>query len=53
MASLTDENLMTFVKPGPAELVRAAAVVGLLAHNAEMYGVSTVYMRGKDLVPLD
>jgi hypothetical protein len=51
IASLTDQNLTAYVKQGPAELVRAAAVIGLLAHNAEMYGVSTVYLRAKNLVP--
>jgi hypothetical protein len=25
--------------------------MGLLAHNAEMYGISTVYLRAKNLVP--
>jgi hypothetical protein len=51
MTSLRDENLNAYVKQGPAELVRSAAVVGLLAHNAGMYGVSTVYLRGRNLVP--
>jgi hypothetical protein len=25
--------------------------MGLLAHNAEMFGISTVYLRAKNIVP--
>jgi hypothetical protein len=28
-----------------------AALMGALAHNAEMYGIGTVYLRAKNLVP--
>jgi hypothetical protein len=50
-SSTTDENAMQFVKQGPNELPRAAALFGLLAHNSEMYGVGTVYLRLKGIVP--
>jgi hypothetical protein len=50
-SSTTDENAMQFVKQGPNELPRAAVLFGLLAHNAEMYGIGTVYLRLKGLVP--
>lgn len=39
------------VKQGPAEIPRSAALVGLLTHGAEMYGVRTVHLREKGLVP--
>jgi hypothetical protein len=50
-ASTTDENAMQFVRQGPNEIPRAAALFGLLAHNSEMYGVGTVYLRLKGIVP--
>ena len=50
-SSTTDENAMQFVKQGPNELPRAAALFGLLAHNSEMYGIGTVYLRLKGIVP--
>ncbi|MPZ21110.1 MAG: DinB family protein [Luteitalea sp.] len=50
-ASLTDANAMESVKQGQGEVAKAAALVGLLAHGAEMYGISTVYLRAKNLVP--
>jgi hypothetical protein len=50
-SSLTDANAMEFVKQGQGEVAKAAALVGLLAHGAEMYGISTVYLRAKNLVP--
>jgi hypothetical protein len=50
-ASLTDTNQLDFIKQGPGEVPRSAALMGLLAHGAEMYGVSTVYLREKGIVP--
>jgi len=50
-SSTTDENATQFVKQGPNELPRAAALFGLLAHNSEMYGIGTVYLRLKGIVP--
>ena len=50
-SSTTDDNAMQFVKQGPNELPRAAALFGLLAHNSEMYGIGTVYLRLKGIVP--
>ena len=50
-ATTTDENAMQFVKQGPNEIPRAAALFGLLAHNSEMYGIGTVYLRLKGIVP--
>ena len=50
-ASLTDATALEFVPQGPREFVRSAPLVGLLAHGSEMYGISTVYLRAKELVP--
>jgi hypothetical protein len=50
-ASTTDENALQFVRQGPNELTRASVLYGLLAHNAEMYGIGTVYLRLKGIVP--
>jgi hypothetical protein len=50
-AALTDQTAQEYVRQGPAEVPRVAALMGLLAHNAEMYGISTVYLRAKNLVP--
>jgi hypothetical protein len=49
--STTDQTALEFVRQGPNELTRASVLYGLLAHNAEMYGVSTVYLRLKGIVP--
>ena len=50
-SSLTDQTAQEYVRQGPAEVPRVAALMGLLAHNAEMYGISTVYLRARNLVP--
>jgi hypothetical protein len=50
-ASLTDASSGEFVRQGPVEVPKTAALVGLLAHNAEMYGIATVYLRAKSIVP--
>ena len=50
-SSLTDQMAQEYVRQGPAEVPRIAALMGLLAHNAEMYGISTVYLRAMNLVP--
>jgi DinB superfamily len=50
-SSTTDENALEFVRMGQNELPRASVLYGLLAHNAEMYGIGTVYLRLKGIVP--
>ena len=50
-AQTTDENATQFVKAGPNEVTRAAALFGLIAHGNEIYGTSAVYLRSKDIVP--
>jgi hypothetical protein len=49
--SLTEQNAQEYVRQGPAEVPRIASLLGLLAHNAEMFGISTVYLRARNLVP--
>lgn len=49
--SLSAENVNEFVKQARAEIPRSAAVFGLIAHDAEMYGITTVYLRAKNIVP--
>lgn len=51
VAALTDQNAGEFIKQGQGEVVRVAALAGLVAHNSEMYGISTVYLRAKNIVP--
>ena len=50
-ASLTEASGAEFVRQGPVEVPKTAALMGLLAHNAEMYGITTVYLRAKNIVP--
>lgn len=51
VASLSDTTASEFVSVGRGHAARAAVIVGLLAHGSEMYGISTVYLRAKDIVP--
>jgi DinB family protein len=50
-SSLTEGSTSEFVRQGPVEVPKNAALVGLLAHDAEMYGITTVYLRAKNIVP--
>jgi hypothetical protein len=50
-SSLTDATSSELITQGPVEIPKNAALVGLLAHNAEMYGIATVYLRAKNIVP--
>jgi hypothetical protein len=50
-SALTDRSTEDYVRQGPIEIPRAAVLMGVLAHNAEMYGISSVYLRAKNIVP--
>jgi hypothetical protein len=50
-SSLTDANAADLVKRGEGHISKAALLVGILAHGSEMYGISTVYLRARGLVP--
>ena len=51
VGALDETSAAGYVMQGPAEVPRSAALVGLLAHDAEMFGISTVYLRARNLVP--
>ncbi len=50
-ASLTDDSALQFVKQGANEETRAAVLANLIRHDNEEYGVISVYIRLKNLVP--
>ena len=51
-ASLTDESAGQMVSNGRGgQQSRAAGLMGVLTHGSEMYGIGTVYLRLKGLVP--
>src|SRR5262249_55506611 len=51
-ASLTDESAMQMVSNGRGgQQSRAAGLMGVLTHGSEMYGIGTVYLRLKGLIP--
>jgi len=51
----TEENALQAVRmqlgPRAVDLPRVSVLYGMLAHTAEMYGIGTVYLRAKGLVP--
>lgn len=49
--ALTDATAVEFVKRGQNEVARGVVLANNNAHNDEMYGISTVYLRLKGLVP--
>ncbi|HXD75446.1 MAG TPA: DinB family protein [Vicinamibacterales bacterium] len=51
-SSLTDANTGEMISNGRGgQQSRAAALLGVLQHGSEMYGIGTVYLRLKGLVP--
>lgn len=50
-AALTDQSAGEFVKQGNNEIARGALLANVIAHDNEEYGVITVYIRTKNLVP--
>ena len=50
-SALTDQSADEYFPQGPVEVPRVALLMGLLAHNAEMYGISSVYLRARNIVP--
>ena len=49
--ALTDANVLEYVKQGQNEVTRAGLLNNILTHDNEEYGVITVYIRTKALVP--
>jgi site-specific DNA-adenine methylase len=50
-ASLTDQSATEYVKQGNNEIARGALLANVIAHDNEEYGVITVYIRTKNMVP--
>lgn len=54
-SATTDENALQSIRmqlgPRVLEVPRVSVLYGLLAHTAEMYGIGTVYLRARGLVP--
>lgn len=50
-AALTDQRALELVKQGANEIARGAVLANLVTHSNEEYGVITVYIRMKSLVP--
>jgi hypothetical protein len=50
-AALTDESALQLVKQGQNEVARGAVLANNNSHNNEEYGIITVYLRTKNLVP--
>lgn len=50
-ASVTDDNLTEIIKAGPNEVSRGLFLSGTNAHDEEMYGTMSVYLRLKGIVP--
>jgi hypothetical protein len=50
-AALTDQNATELVMQGRGQIARGALMANIIAHGNEMYGVSGVYLRAKNIVP--
>jgi hypothetical protein len=48
---LTDQNATEPVMQGRGQIARGALMANVIAHGNEMYGVSGVYLRAKNIVP--
>lgn len=50
--ALTDQNASEMISNGRGgQNARAVALLGVIAHGNEMYGISTVYQRAQNIVP--
>lgn len=50
-AALTDQSAVELVRQGMNEVARGAVLSNLIAHSNEEYGIITVYLRTKGIVP--
>ena len=50
-ASLTDQSAVELVQQGPNQVARGSVLSNLISHSNEEYGILTVYMRTKGMVP--
>ena len=50
-ANLTDQSALELVRQGQNEVARGSVLANLIAHGNEEYGIMTVYIRTKGMVP--
>lgn len=50
-AALTDEGALQLVKQGQNEVARGSMLANVISHGNEEYGIITVYLRTKSMVP--
>jgi uncharacterized damage-inducible protein DinB len=50
-AALTDQSALELVRQGQNEVARGAVLTNLIAHGSSEYGIVTVYLRTKGIVP--
>ena len=50
-ANLTDQSALELVRQGMNEVARGSVLTNLIVHGNEEYGILTVYMRTKGMVP--
>ena len=50
-AGLTDQSALELVRQGQNEVARGSVLTNVLTHGNEEYGILTVYMRSKGMVP--
>jgi len=50
-ANLTDQSALELVRQGQNEVARGSVLTNLIVHGNEEYGILTVYMRSKGMVP--
>ena len=50
-SALTDASAVELVTQGRGQIARGAVLANLIAHDSEEYGITTVYMRLKTVVP--
>ena len=50
-ANLTDQSALELVTQGQNQVARGSVLTNLIAHGNEEYGILTVYMRTKGMVP--
>jgi hypothetical protein len=50
-AALTDQSALELVRQGQNQVARGSVLANLISHSNEEYGVITVYLRTKNLVP--
>lgn len=50
-ANLTDQSAVELVRQGQNEVARGSVLANLITHSNEEYGILTVYLRTKGMVP--